>query len=68
MDEVGCTGMECINLVQCAVLSQAFVDMDHSQSVGPSVKKFATCCKLLQIKVQTKKISKQNFNRLCLEG
>jgi hypothetical protein len=61
-------GMEWINLVQGAVLPQAFVDMDHSQSVRPSVKKFATSCKLLQIKVQTKRISKQNLNRLCLEG
>jgi hypothetical protein len=55
MDEVGRMEMEWIILVQGAVLSQAFVDTGHSQSVCQSVKIFATCCKLLEIKVQTKK-------------
>jgi hypothetical protein len=45
MDDVGCMVMGWINHVQGAVLSQAFVDMGHSQSVGPSVKQFATRCK-----------------------
>jgi hypothetical protein len=68
IDEVVCTDMEGINLVLGAALSQVFVDMGHNQTVPPSVKTFVTCCKLLQIKVQTKKMSKQNLNRLCLEG
>jgi hypothetical protein len=69
-------GMEWINLVLGAVLLQAFVDIRASQSVGqstspsvrPSVKKFATYCRLLQTKAQTKNISKQNLKSLCLEG
>jgi hypothetical protein len=75
MVEVGYMGMEWINLVQGAGLSQAFVDMGDSQSVSQvvspsvsqSVKKFATYCRLLYTKIQTKKISKQNLNRLSLE-
>lgn len=63
MDEMECMDMEWIYPVQCAALSPAFVDMGHSQSVRQSVKTFATYCKLLQIKSQTKKISKHNLNR-----
>jgi hypothetical protein len=67
MEEVGCMGRNELILFRVRSCRRRLWTWAIVSQMVRQSKKFATCSKL-QIKVQTKKISKQNFNRLCLEG